>query len=263
MTGHIRRRGARSWELKFDLGRNPTTGERQIRYHSFKGSRRQAELELARLVSQNAAGEGIDPSKETIGEFARRWDRDWLSLNLSPKSVERYRQILRLYVVPHLGATPVQKLRAAHLAELYAKLLRSGGEDNRPLAPATVGYTHRVLHRMFGHAITWGLIPTNVTELVDPPPVPAGEITILSEDQVRRLLRHLAGRTLRPIVSFLFGTGARRGEALALRWKDCDLDNATVRIERSVEQTKAGLRIKSPKTKTWSPQCFDFALAGG
>jgi integrase len=54
---------------------------------------------------------------------------------------------------------------------------------------------------------------------------------------------------LRPIVSFLLGTGARRGEALALRWKDIDLDKSIVRIERSVEQTKAGLRIKAPKTK--------------
>jgi integrase len=33
-----------------------------------------------------------------------------------------------------------------------------------------------------------------------------------------------------------------------LRWSDIDLNAATVRIERSLEQTKAGLRIKSPKT---------------
>ena len=69
---------------------------------------------LARLIAQNAAGEGIDPSKETIAEFAQRWDRDWLSLNVSPKSLERYRQILRLYVVPYIGAMRSQKLRAVH-----------------------------------------------------------------------------------------------------------------------------------------------------
>jgi integrase len=59
----------------------------------------------------------------------------------------------------------------------------------------------------------------------------------------------LEGRTLRPIVSFLLGTGARRGEALALRWKDIDFEKGVVSIERSLEQTKAGLRIKAPKTK--------------
>jgi integrase len=248
MTGHIRRRGERSWELKFDLGRDPS-GKRQIRYHSFKGTKREAETELARLIAQNAAGEGIDPSKETIAEFVRRWDRDWLSLHVSPKSLERYRQILRLYIVPHIGGVRLQKLRAVHLSELYAKLLRTGGDESRPLAPATVGYAHRVLHRMLGHAATWGMVTTNVATLISPPRVPDSEIAILSEDQVRALLQHLAGRTMRPIVSFMLGTGARRGEALALRWKDVDLETATVRIERSVEQTKAGLRIKAPKTK--------------
>jgi hypothetical protein len=36
MTGHIRSRGENSWELKFDLGRDPATGKRASRYHSFK-----------------------------------------------------------------------------------------------------------------------------------------------------------------------------------------------------------------------------------
>jgi integrase len=249
MSGHIRRRGERSWELKFDLGRDPATGQRQIRYQSFKGTKREAQIELARLVAQNAAGGGIDPSKETIAEFAQRWDCDWLSLNVSPKSLERYRQVLRLYVVPYIGTMRLQKLRAVHLIELYAKLLRTGGHKGRPLAAASVGYAHRVLHRMLGHAATWGVVTTNVASLVSPPSVPESEITILSEEQIGVMLRHLQGRTLRPIVSFLLGTGARRGEALTLCWKDVDLDNGTVRIERSLEQTKAGLRIKSPKTK--------------
>ncbi len=41
----------------------------------------------------------------------------------------------------------------------------------------------------------------------------------------------------------------RRGELLALQWGDVDLDGATLRVERSVEETKAGLRVKPPKTK--------------
>ena len=75
------------------------------------------------------------------------------------------------------------------------------------------------------------------------------EIQILSEDQIATILHALEGRTLRPIVAFLLGTGARRGEALALRWKDVNFDTGVIRIERSLEQTKAGLRFKAPKTK--------------
>ena len=41
----------------------------------------------------------------------------------------------------------------------------------------------------------------------------------------------------------------RRGELLGLQWGDVDLDGAKLRVERSVEETRAGLRLKSPKTK--------------
>jgi integrase len=105
-------------------------------------------------------------------------------------------------------------------------------------------------NRALGHATTWGLVGQNVAAVVEPPPASSdAEISILNEHQIRALLAHLEGRTLKPIVSFLLGSGARRGEALALRWGDVDLDRGIVRIETSVEQTGAGLRIKAPKTK--------------
>jgi integrase len=253
MTGHVRRRGTHSWEIKFDLGADALTGKRRSRYVAFKGTKRAAEVELARLVSQNAAGEGVDPSKSTVAEFIERWDKDWATANVGPKTLERYRDLFRLYVKPNIGAVRIQKLRAVHLNELYSTLLRSGGHDGAALSPRSVGHVHRVLHRALGHAATWGVVANNVASLVGPPPVPDDEIKILTEGQIGTLLRHLEGRnhgrTLRSIVSFLLGTGARRGEALALRWSDVDLQISVVRIERSLEQTKGSLRVKSPKTK--------------
>lgn len=138
----------------------------------------------------------------------------------------------------------IQKLRPAPLAELYSKL-QAGG-----LAPRTVGHCHRVLHRALGHATTWGIIQANVAASVKPLRIDQGkEISILEEDQIGRVLRHLEGRTLRPIVAVALATGARRGELLALRLKDFNAGAGTIRIERLLEQTKAGLCFKSPKTK--------------
>jgi integrase len=249
MIGHVRRRGERSWEIKFDLGTDSLTGKRRIRYVAFKGTKRAAEIELARLVSQNAAGEGVDPSKSTVAEFVDRWERDWATANVGPKTLERYRQLLRLYVKPHIGAVRIQKLRAVHLNELYSALLRSGGQDGAALSARSVGHVHRVLHRALGHAATWGVVSQNVASLVAPPPVPDEEIKIIPEEQIGVILRHLEGRSLRPIVSFLLGTGARRGEVLAVRWGDVNFQKNVVKIERSLEQTKGSLRVKSPKTK--------------
>jgi integrase len=56
------------------------------------------------------------------------------------------------------------------------------------------------------------------------------------------------GHPLNEIAVVDLATGMRRGELLALRLSDIDLDGATVRIERSLEETRDGLRFKAPKT---------------
>src|SRR5262249_13469738 len=192
--------------------------------------------------------QSVDPSKTTVAEFLTRWD-DWASTPLSAKTLERHRLAVRLHIVPNIGGLSIQKLRPVHLVELYRTLRQRGGQDGRPLAARSVSYVHRLLHRALGHAVVWGVVAQNVAAVVSAPPAPDSEMAILTDDQIGAVLRHLDGRTLRPIVSFLLGTGCRRGEVLALRWQDVDLEKGTVRIERSVEQTKAGLRVKTPKTK--------------
>src|SRR5580704_1212655 len=100
MTGHIRRRGMGSWELKFDLGTDPLTGKRQTRYHSFKGTKREAESELVRLKAGVDKGEYVDPSKITLGQFLDRWET-WAATQVSAKTLERYKELLTLHVPPH------------------------------------------------------------------------------------------------------------------------------------------------------------------
>ena len=89
MRGHIRRRGQRSWELKFEIGTDPATGKRKTRYHTVKGTKREAEIELARLIAGASRGEHVDPSKLTVAQFLARWERDWAASNVSPKTAER------------------------------------------------------------------------------------------------------------------------------------------------------------------------------
>jgi len=249
MSGHVRRRGERSWELKFDTGRDPLTGKRGTKYASFKGTKRDAQAELTRLMHGAQEGTLVDPTKTTVGEFLGRWERDWAAINVGPKTLERYRELLRVHVYPHLSKLPIQKLQSAHLAELYARLLREGRQAGGGLSPRTVGHVHRVVHKALTVGATWGVVHRNVASAVSPPKVEATEIEILTKEQAAQIMQGTRGRALHMLAILGLATGMRRGELLALRWRDVDLDGARLRVEQSVEQTKAGLRFKSPKTK--------------
>jgi integrase len=247
MAGHIRRRGARSWELKFDLGTDPLTGKRLTRYHSFKGSKKEAEIELTRLKAGADRGEYIDPSKTTLAEFLDRWEA-WVATQVSTKTLERYKELAAHHVRPHLGSARIQRLKAINFAELYGRLQRPKPKG-AGLAPRTVGHVHRLLHRIFGHAVKWGVVAINPVAAAEPPRVERTEIEILSPGQITTVLRALRGRSLYGVAVIALATGMRRGEIVALRWGDIDLDQGKLRVERSLEQSNAGLAFKEPKTK--------------
>ena len=50
MKGHLRKRGKKSWAIILDLGRDEN-GKRKQKWHSFRGSKKEAEAKLARLVN--------------------------------------------------------------------------------------------------------------------------------------------------------------------------------------------------------------------
>jgi integrase len=242
MRGHIRERSPGHWAIVIEA-RDQQTGGRKRRWHSFTGSKRAAELECARLVSELQGGATVDPNKITVTEFLEQFDRDWITANVSAGTAERYRGALQ-HVRRCLGDRLLQKLRPVDLAGFYAGLLRDG------MAPRTIKLTHRILHRALGQAAAWGLTRDNVAEQTKPPRVPEQETKMIQPDQAAKLLERLHGGPLYLLASLALATGMRRNELLALRWQDVNLDKAQLTVEQALEQTGAfGVRVKSPKTK--------------
>jgi integrase len=248
MKGHIVRRGKQSWRLKYERGTDPLTGQRQTAYVTFRGSKREAQAELVRLINSVHQGEHIDASKLTVAEYFDKWATGWAATQVGPKTRERYIELLTLHVRPYLGALPLQKLQPVNLTELYGRLLQ--GQADRPaLAARTVGHVHRALHKALVVAVEWSLLLRNPAAVAKPPKVETDEVEILETEEAQNILRSLRGWPLYPMVVLALATGMRRGELLALRWEDVDFDAGTIRIERSLEQTNRSLRFKEPKTK--------------
>jgi integrase len=240
MKGHIRERSPGHWAIVIEV--KDAAGERKRRWHSFQGTKREAQVECSRLITEAQSGNAVNPSRATLNEFLDRFERDWIATNTTPRSAERYVGSLK-HVRAALGAKKLQALRPTDLAALYADMAKAG------LAPRTVKITHAVLHKALGLAKRWGLIKDNPADVERPPAPKKAEIEILQPVQAKRLLERLRGGPLYLIASIGLGTGMRRNEMLGLRWKDVDMDAGRATIEQALEQCGGSIRIKAPKTE--------------
>jgi integrase len=247
--GHIRARGPGTWELKYDIGVDPATGRRITRFRTVHGAKRDAQRELRAILTGVDAGTYTDPSRMTLSAWLQQW-LDEAQHKVARKTLQRYREIVKLHLVPALGAIALAKLQPAHIQAYYAAALASGRRDGSGgLSPQTVVHHDRVLNVAMKRARALRLIPTNPVEDVSRPAVNRHEIEVLEPAESAALLA--AARTTRmfPIVFLALATGLRRGEVLGLRWSDVDLERRTLTVAQSLEQTKEGLRFKTPKTK--------------
>jgi integrase len=233
--GGIDQRGPDQWRLRWRL---------DAKRHSkaFHGTKRAAQAELRRLLAEVDAGTAVDPSRMTVAAYLRDWldkERD-----LAPKTRERYGQLADWQIIPHLGSALLQKLRPAQIHEWHNALLATGR-----LSAQTIADAHKVLRTGLERAVRLELLARNVARTVRPPRRERREVASLADYDIGTVLKALEGHRLYPIVVLALGTGMRRGELAALAWGAVDLDAGLVRVERSLEQTEAGLRFKEPKTR--------------
>jgi integrase len=250
-TGHIRERSPGSWELRYSLGTEPATGKRRMATATVKGKRRDAEKELRRLLRTLDTGEHVDPTRMTV----REWLVAWLAAvreEVSPKSHERYSEIVDNFLVPELGAVAITKLAPAHIQSAYSKWAIEGRRDGKPggLSPRTRRHIHRILSSALARAVEQQVLARNPAEAFKKrlPKVERREMTTLSADQSARLLAGIKHTRIYWPVLLALSTGMRRGEVFALRWKNVDLERGSLRVMESLEQTKVSLRFKAPKT---------------
>ncbi|MGA7675912.1 MAG: tyrosine-type recombinase/integrase [Rhizomicrobium sp.] len=250
-VGHIRSRCSDTWEVRYSLGRDPATGKRRVATTTVHGKRRDAERELRRLLRTLDLGEHVDPTRMTTSQWLDRW-LDAMRDSVSPKTHERYSEIVANFLSPELGALPITKLAPAHIQAAYAKWATSGRLDGKEggLSALTRRHFHRVLRSALGRAVEQQVIARNPTDAFRKrlPKVERRPMVTLSTEQSNRLLDAIRHTRLYWPCMVALATGMRRGEILALRWKNVDLERAVVRVTESLEQTKAGLRFKAPKT---------------
>ncbi len=156
-----------------------------------------------------------------------------------------YEGVARLHIVPTLGKIALDKLTVEHVAAL----IRKKQADER-LSSRSVRYVLLVLRNALNKAVRWGTIGRNVAALIDAPRVAQKDVRVLSPEETSRLLVAAKNDPLESLVVLAVSTGARMGEALAIKWTDIDLDRRQMRIDKTLQRVAGrGLVLSETKTK--------------
>lgn len=228
----------------------------------FPVTKAQARLILAKREEDVAIGRYVNEDI-TVSKLFERFMLAKKVAQRAPKTIERYGTLYAAYIGPRFGDVVLRNLRQHQLTEAYGSWL-ARGKSGRALSARTLHHIHDLFRVMFNFAVRKGLAQVNVAALVseDLPRTSRPDSIALTEDQLRQLLTCAQDPTqwarkrgvvsaqswFAPAVWFAAYTGARRGETLAFRWRDLDLDQQTATIRYSLTETKAGgVQFKEPK----------------
>ena len=265
MAGSIEKRGKNSYRLTvtegFDLNGKP-----MIHRKTVHGTKKDAEVELAKFVTEVQNGLVIDGKSLKFSEFTEIWKRDYGSKELAPSTYKRYCRMLETRLLPYFGHFYINKIKPTDIMKFYdllekdTQLVRkkgnNGSKTKKPLSGKTILEHHRLLRAMLHKAVYWQLIVANPAERVQPPKARKPKRRSYDDEQTKILLENLE---LLPIedtkykvaIILTVFTGVRLGELMGLEWTDVDFKNGIISINRSSQYlSDMGVFTKVPKTES-------------
>jgi len=236
MRGHIRKRSRKSWTLVLDYPRDPVTGKRRQKWVTVNGSKREAEKELARLITE-VTGLRSETKKITAPEFLDLW-LEATRERVKPSTLYTYEKHVRQWKKA-IGPLFLQKLTAGDIQAAMNRL------TVRPVTKRALFITLRAALRK---ALKWGFIGCNPADMVDPPLARQEEMRVWTEEEIARFLRVARGGKYYCLFYLALSTGARLGELLGLQWRDIDFERRSLQITRTYTNLPGKVCTQPPKT---------------
>lgn len=150
-------RKGQSWQLTVEMPRDPITGERNRKYKTVTGTKKEAEQELRRFINELEHGEYIADNNITVSAWMQKWLEVYAIPTVSPTTLVSYKGMNRRYIEPMIGHLQVQELNALAV-QIWVNKLRESPISGKPLSAATIKHTYHVLRGAMDKAVQAGLI---------------------------------------------------------------------------------------------------------
>ncbi len=234
--------GSGRWQLRAFAGADEVSGKPRQVTKTFVGTESKVRVALAKFVTEVNDGK-VEPTTATVGQLLDEWLAA-ATVTQRPRTLEENRRKIDHRIRPKLGSVKLNKLTPALLDRAYREWLEGG------LAPATVHKYHSILSAACRQGVKWGWLNSAPTERATPPRVERKEMVVPTPGRLRDLIKAAEREdpVLATAVALAALTGARRGELVALRWSDVNLDGGTVRIARSLTVAGGEHHVGSTKS---------------
>jgi integrase len=230
------------WAIRW---REEQDGKRIMKYETLgEIPKRQASQILSDRMRAACEAKAEQPKPViSFKEHAQRWEKDILPLyKFSTRKGHKW--ILNTHLIPRFGAMMLSAVITSEIQSWISNLFA------QEYAAHTIAHFHEVLSSVLNTAVKWGEIPKNpAIEVVLPKLTLKREKWILTPKQAGDLAESLSPKP-RMMVVLALTTGMRRGELLALRWRNLDEQNSCLKVNEAVydnqfdtPKTKAGIRV--------------------
>ncbi len=198
------------------------------RYYFYGKTKKEAEQKRRAAILEQERGEFATGgnARQTVGQFFNYWLEVKRAGGLRPTSRSTYERV-RTWILPHIGHVQLKKLTPAHIQALYSKL------QSRKLAAGSIRTVHSTLRSALRDAVKWRLIGYSPLQHVTPPRAPEREYVVLDPYQAGVLMYAARNTPLECMIVLAVTVGLRRGELLALRWDDIDLDAKKLQVRHN------------------------------
>ena len=240
----------------YDVGsvyqRNDGRWVAQLRFNGrpkyvYRRSQKEAAAELKRLLKTRENNERPPDDRLTMAAYLDEWLRETVGRTNRRNTATGYEVNVRRHIVPIIGRVPIGRLRPTDVRDVLRHAEDAG------LSPRSVQYIHATLRAALSEAERMELVPRNVAKLVRAPTVPERDKHDVTESEARQIMEAVAGDPLEALWLCAF-MGLRRGELIALRWSDVDLEAGYLRVLHQVGRVAEAwtfTELKTRKSRRW------------